>query len=67
MPVDNRSNTTEGFKQDGFFIDVEVGDTVDTGTGPPTRIAIATSMWVPKGTVLNGTILKSAADLGRRP
>ena len=66
MADNNKSSTEAGFKQDGFFIDVVAGDVVDTGTGPPTSIAIATSMWVPKGTVLNGTILISAADLGRR-
>ena len=64
--ADNKSNVEEGLQQDGFFIDVVAGDTVDTGTGPPTNIAIATSMWVPKGTVLNGTLLISADDLGRR-
>jgi hypothetical protein len=67
MAIDNRTNVTEAFEKDGFFIDVEVGDTVDTGTGPATNIAIATSMWVPKGTVLNGTLLRSADDVGRRP
>lgn len=67
MADSNKSNIEEGLQQNGFFIDVKEGDIVDTGTGPPTTIAIATSMWVPKGTVLNGTILISAADLGRRP
>ena len=65
--ADNRKNVEEGFSQDGFFIDVVAGDIVDTGTGPPTTIAIATTMWVPKGAVLNGTLLISASDLGRRP
>ncbi len=64
---DNNSNVAEGFQQDGFFIDVKDGDVVDTGTGPPTRIAIATSMWVPKGTIHNGTLLRSPDDVGRRP
>ena len=63
---DNRKNVEEGFSQDGFFIDVVAGDIVDTGTGPPTTIAIATSMWVPKGTVLNGNFLRSKDDVGRR-
>jgi hypothetical protein len=67
MATDNKSSVEEGLQQDGFFIDVVAGDIVNTGTGPATTIAIATSMWVPKGTVLNGTILISAADLGRRP
>jgi hypothetical protein len=61
--ADNRSNVIEGFQQDGFFIDVKSGDTIDTGTGPPTTIAIATSMWVPKGTIHNGTLLRSSDDV----
>lgn len=61
-----KSSTETGLGKDGFFIDVIAGDIVDTGTGPPTTVAIATSMWVPKGTVLNGTILISADDIGRR-
>jgi len=66
MAEDTKTSVAEGLQQDGFFIDVVAGDIVDTGTGPATNIAIATSMWVPKGTVLNGTVLISAADLGRR-
>jgi hypothetical protein len=66
MAEKHDSGVTEGLQQDGFFIDVVEGDTIDTGTGPPTRIPIATSMWVPKGTVLNGDILRSADDVGRR-
>ncbi|KKN46605.1 hypothetical protein LCGC14_0671100 [marine sediment metagenome] len=65
--ADNSTNVGEAFKKDGFFIDVVAGDIVDTGTGPPTTIAIATSMWVPKGTVHNGTLLRAADDVGRRP
>jgi hypothetical protein len=65
--ANNSTNVGEAFKKDGFFIDVVAGDIVDTGTGPPTTIAIATTMWVPKGAVLNGTILISEDDLGRRP
>ena len=64
--ADNKSNVEEGLQQDGFFIDVVAGDIVDTGTGPPTTIAIATSMWVPKGTIHNGTFLRSKDDVGRR-
>lgn len=64
--AENDGNVEEGFQQDGFFIDVVAGDVVDTGTGPPSNIAIATSMWVPKGTVLNGSLLRSADDVGRR-
>ena len=62
----NESNVEEGFQQDGFFIDVVAGDIVDTGTGPPTTVAIATSMWVPKGAIHNGTLLRSKDDVGRR-
>lgn len=60
--AENDSNVEEGFQQDGFFIDVKAGDVVDTGSGPPTTVAIATSMWVPKGAVLNGQILRTASD-----
>lgn len=63
MTEKNDSGVEEGFQQDGFFIDVKAGDIVDTGSGPPTAVAIATSMWVPKGSVLNGTILRSADDV----
>lgn len=66
MSERNDSGVTEGFTQDGFFIDVKAGDIVDTGTGPAQTVPIATSMWVPKGTVLNGSILRSADDVGRR-
>lgn len=61
--AENDGNVGEGFQQDGFFIDVVAGDVVDTGTGPPQTIPIATSMWVPKGTVLNGSILRSEDDV----
>jgi hypothetical protein len=63
MAERNDSGVTEGFQQDGFFIDVKEGDVVDTGTGPATTVAIATSMWVPKGTVHNGTLLRSSDDV----
>ena len=63
MTENNRSRVAEGFAQDGFFLDVKPGDIVDTGTGPPTTIAIATSMWVPKGTVHNGTLLRAKDDV----
>lgn len=62
----NDSGVAEGFKQDGFFIDVVEGDVLNTGTGPEQTIPIATSMWVPKGTILNGSVLRSADDVGRR-
>lgn len=65
MSEKNDSGVEEGLAQDGFFIDVKAGDIVDTGSGPPSAVPIATSMWVPKGTVLNGTILRSADDVGR--
>lgn len=65
MAERNDSGVTEGFQQDGFFIDVVEGDVIDTGTGPPQTVPIATSMWVPKGTVFNGSILRSADDVGR--
>ncbi len=65
--AENKNNVDEGLQHDGFFIDVVAGDIVDTGTGPPTTIGIATAMWVPKGTVHNGTLLRSADDVGRRP
>ena len=50
--ADNEDNVNEG-----FTIQVKAGDIVDTGSGPPTEVAIATSMWVPKGSVRNGRLV----------
>jgi len=50
--ADNEDNVNEG-----FTIMVEAGDIVDTGSGPASAVPIATSMWVPKGSVLNGRIV----------
>ena len=50
--ADNEDNVNEG-----FTIKVKVGDIVDTGSGPPTAVAIATAMWVPKGSVRNGRLV----------
>ena len=47
---------------DGYFIRVEAGDIVDTGSGPPAAVPTATGMWVPKGSVLNGVLVIKDSD-----
>lgn len=44
---------------DGYIIMVNAGDIVDTGSGPPSPVPFPTSMWVPKGSTLNGKLIKS--------
>jgi len=46
----------------GYLIRVEAGDIVDTGSGPPSEVPVATAIWVPEGSVLNGKLVtKSTA------
>ena len=55
--ADNEDNVNEG-----FTIQVKAGDIVDTGSGPATAVAIATAMWVPKGSVLNGRLVTKSDE-----
>lgn len=50
--ADNEDNVNKG-----FVISVKVGDILDTGSGPATEVAMPISMWVPKGTSLNGRLV----------
>lgn len=52
----------EEFVNEGFCINVDAGDIVDTGSGPPTAVAIATAMWVPSGSRVNGRIVTEKND-----
>ena len=60
---DNDDPNLQPFKDEGFYILVKAGDVVDTGSGPPSAVPIATSMWVPKGSTLNGSLIKENSEM----
>lgn len=45
-------------EQAGYTIFVKEGDVV-ASEGPPTTVPIAGSMWVPKGTLVNGKLVEN--------
>lgn len=48
---------TDYSEQAGFTILVKEGDIVSS-EGPPTTVPIAGSMWVPKGSYVNGKLVE---------
>ncbi len=49
---------TDYSEQAGFTISVKEGDVVDA-EGPMTTVSMAGSMWVPKGSYVNGKLVEN--------